>query len=331
MHIMRMEKLAELIKLARKLSISAEGMTLDDIASHMCVSRRTAERMRDALQRAFPNMERLVDGSKLRFRISAGVADRFVNAPVADEMAALKSVVNNLNRQQATGRALLLAGLYSKIEAILRQSERTRLAPDINALVLAEGDAMQAGPRPTADEALLRSIRHALKAGSKLSFIYHSHNKEKKRYVSPWGLLYSKAYYLVGPNDEKIDTPALWRLDRISNLAEAGMACLPPPEWSLQEYANRSFGVWQDKQHKVALRFSPSAANDAKRFLFHPSQCLTEEEDGSLSVTFIASGLNEMAYHLFTWGKEVTILAPTELRSLLTSMCKEVIDHYETK
>lgn len=187
---------------------------------------------------------------------------------------------------------------------------------------------MQAGPRPTANEALLCTIRHALKAGNAVSFMYPSQKGLKQRHVSPWGLLYGKAYYLVGPAIGA-DAPVLWRLDRLSNLTEEGPASLPPKGWSLQHFANQSFGVWQADQHDVTLRFSPEAANDARRFLFHPSQTLQDESDGSLIVSFTASGLNEMAYHLFTWGPHVTILAPSTLRTLLVSMCEKVLTHYE--
>lgn len=325
---MRKEKLANIIKLARRLSISAEGMTLDDIADYMQISRRTAECIRDVLQEAFPGMEVLTDGQKYRFRLPISVTDHFINLPTADEMATLYNVRASLERQQATGRALLLSSLYQKIESILHQPARTRLAPDINALVLAEGDAMQAGPRPTADAALLNIIRHALKAGHALHFTYQSARNSKERTVSPWGLLYGKAYYLVGPV-QGMETPVLWRLDRLHDVTEAGLATLPPEDWSLQNFANQSFGVWQNQQYDVALRFSPIAATDARRFLLHPSQIVTDEKDGSLHVTFTASGLHEMAYHLFTWGKEVTVLAPTELRSLLLDMCQNVIDNYK--
>ena len=48
---MRLEKLSDLLDLARQLSGSAEGLTLDEIAETFHVGRRTAERMRDAVDR----------------------------------------------------------------------------------------------------------------------------------------------------------------------------------------------------------------------------------------------------------------------------------------
>src|SRR5580704_8388408 len=67
--IMRHEKAALLLDLARRLAASAEGLTLDEMAQASGVGRRTAERMRDAIWDLFPQMEELPDGAAKRFRI----------------------------------------------------------------------------------------------------------------------------------------------------------------------------------------------------------------------------------------------------------------------
>lgn len=44
---------------------------------------------------------------------------------------------------------------------------------------------------------------------------------------------------------------------------------------------------------------------------------MTEEEDGSLTVRFTASGHLEMAWHLYMWGDGVKVLAPDTLRGMV--------------
>ena len=46
---------------------------------------------------------------------------------------------------------------------------------------------------------------------------------------------------------------------------------------------------------------------------FHPSQSLTDEPDGSLTVCFTAGGIEEMCDHLFRWSDRVRIIAPEAL------------------
>lgn len=44
---------------------------------------------------------------------------------------------------------------------------------------------------------------------------------------------------------------------------------------------------------------------------------MSEEEGGSLTVRFTASGHLEMAWFLYMWGDAVTVLAPEPLRAMV--------------
>lgn len=59
------------------------------------------------------------------------------------------------------------------------------------------------------------------------------------------------------------------------------------------------------------------AAARAREFEFHPTQVLEDKPDGSLIVRFRAAGHLEMAWHLYMWGKDVEVLAPPALKSLM--------------
>ena len=59
---MRYEGAKDLIRLAVRLQASRSGLTLDDIAHDFEVSRRTAERRRDAVQAAFGPLEQVETG-----------------------------------------------------------------------------------------------------------------------------------------------------------------------------------------------------------------------------------------------------------------------------
>src|SRR5258708_2365426 len=68
--IMRFHKPETLLRLSLQMQNSAEGVSLTDIESIYGVSRRTAERMRDAVLRLYPQTEEVVDtGRQKRWRI----------------------------------------------------------------------------------------------------------------------------------------------------------------------------------------------------------------------------------------------------------------------
>src|SRR5665213_1087798 len=92
---MRHEKAEILLRLARALAASAEGLTLEEMAREAGVGRRTAERMRDALWALFPQMEEVADPPTKRFRIPQGLDGLFQN-PSAEELAELSRMADSL-------------------------------------------------------------------------------------------------------------------------------------------------------------------------------------------------------------------------------------------
>ena len=134
--------------------------------------------------------------------------------------------------------------------------------------------------------------------------------------MCPYGFLYGNRHYLVAysMNSKARD----YRLFSLSNIEKVEVTDFPfrrHKEFLLRAFAERSFGVFQEKPFDVVWRFSPNAAADAKTFLFHPTQTLEDQPDGSLIVRFRAGGALEMCWHLFTWGDEVEVLAPPHLQA----------------
>ena len=89
--------------------------------------------------------------------------------------------------------------------------------------------------------------------------------------------------------------------------------------FDLPSHAARTFGSFHtDAEYgEVIWRLSPAAGPTARDFLFHPTQEMTDEPDGSLTVHFTASGLLEMASHLYMWGGAVEVLAPEPLHGIV--------------
>jgi predicted DNA-binding transcriptional regulator YafY len=85
----------------------------------------------------------------------------------------------------------------------------------------------------------------------------------------------------------------------------------------LQDYADQSFGIYQDDVEDVVLKVLPHGAEDGLRWRFHVHQTVAPQTDGSLIIRFRASGMTELAWHLFSWGDKLVILEPARLRQVL--------------
>jgi predicted DNA-binding transcriptional regulator YafY len=312
---MRHEKAGRLLELARMLASTSEGLTLDEMAERLGVGRRTAERMRDAVRDVFPQLEEVDDPPTRRFRIPAGL-DGLFQAPTAEELAALAGAMETFAGQGATARAAALRSLEQKVLSATRAAARRKLAPDLEALLQAETIAVQAGPRPFEDETVLSAVREALKGLSTLSFRYEGGSTPGRiREVTPYGVLFGRANYLVAAEGE--GPPRNWRLDRLHDVAVTGHPASRPPGFSLQDYADESFGIYQDDTEDVSLRILPASAEGALRWRFHANQSVEPQADGSVLVRFRSSGMRELAWHLFTWGDQVEVLGPARLKALL--------------
>jgi len=304
------------IDLARRMAASAEGLSLDEIARDMRVGRRTAERMRDAVLMLFPQVDEVSDPPSKRWRIRGGLS-AFEQAPTATEMLELSKAATALRAAGEPARATALEGLERKLKAAMRSTTLNRMAPDLEALVRAETIAVQAGPRPSADEAMLTAIRAAVLAQQPLGFTYSRPGAEpRRRSVAPCGVMFGRANYLVAADREtgRIQT---FRLDRMSHVApQEGMA-VPPADFDLGVFASQSFGIYQDEIEDVVLRIAPEGAAEARGWRWHPTQSFEDQPDGGVIVRFRASGMRELAWHLFTWGEQVQILSPQRLKAVM--------------
>lgn len=328
---MRYGRLADLVRLALQMQGRADGLSLDDIGQTYEVSRRTAERMRDAIRDAFPHTEELHEpGGRKRWRLPPGTTGRLAD-PTIDDISALNRGVELARQSGDTANADHLETLMDRLRARLPGAKRTRLEPDIAALLEADGVALRPGPREQIPVEILDSLREAILAGVWIEVDHRARATgllSRNARLGPLALLLGEGrQYLVAYSDYAKDVrlfalAGFERIEMTENVFER------PENFDLSAWMQRSFGVWQEEVYDVVWRFTPEAAPDARLYLFHPTQEMTDEPDGSLTVRFRAGGLREMCWHLFRWGDQVEVLAPEVLRIALAEQVSHLTKFY---
>lgn len=317
---MRHEPAERILQLARAMQGSRIGLSLSDIEKQFGIGRRTAQRLRDAVVRVYPQTEQLTDSEQRpRWRIpTAGTV--MPGALAAEDIVDLEATAQLLRQRNLRKRASTLESIARKLRAALPTSTRTRVAPDIEALLEAEGLAMRPGPRPIIREEVIDTIRLAIKQGNELYLHYRGRRGQRSsgRRLQPYGFLLGKQHYLVGMSPDR--HPGDARLFALANIKRVN--CLDTTfqrdaSFSLQKFAERSFGVFQEEPQDIVWKFSPSVAEAVTEYEFHPAQSLEKQQDGSIIVRFRAGGLMEMCWHLYTWGANVEVLKPEALRALM--------------
>jgi predicted DNA-binding transcriptional regulator YafY len=315
-------KAQQLLRLAM-MATRRSGVSLEEAIEEFGCVHRTAQRMMEALEAAFPQTE-TEDGEdrKRRWRIPARAVAQLLS-PSAEELAALTTSINELDAAGMTNEAALVRQLKRKVRALVPPEAGTRLAVDEEALLEALGHAARPGPRPAANTAVDSAISEALKGPLLLRISYRKRRQDKpsERVVAPHGLLLGVRRYLVARDTAKPRTAPLqhYRVEEIYSADVLEESFELDPGFDIRRHAEKGFGSYESSREDgpVVWRFSPEAAPHAKRFIFHPTQILEDGSDGSLLVRFRASGHLEMCWHLYTWGESVEVLQPARLREMV--------------
>ena len=314
-------KAVDLLRLAM-LASGRRGVCLADVEAEFGGVRRTAQRMIAALQDAFPATEHHIGADGRHYWTLPARAIAPLLSPSADELAAMTAAVAELDRAGMGPEAGLLRGLSQKVRALVPPEKGSRLAVDEEALLEAMGYAARPGPRPTVNGEVDEAISLALKGPFHLEIAYRGRSDETAslRTIAPYGLLLGARRYLVGIDLARSDGRLRhYRVEDIGSARALGSSFDYPEDFRLADYASRAFGSFHNdlEYGEVVWKFSPDAADRARRFLFHPSQSSETLEDGSLLVRFRASGHLEMAWHLYSWGSSVEVLAPPALAAVV--------------
>ena len=318
---MAFEKSLDLMRLAEMAASRHKGVSLVEVSAEFGVNLRTAQRMIRGLEAAFPSIEFSTDQDRRRwwklndakFLRMQGIRD--------SELAAIDMSIRRAQREGATNDVSALISLRDRLLAAIPASHARRAEVDAGAMLEAQGYACRPGPHAKVESKVLGAIAVAIKAPFSLNIAYQGATDDaaQDRLVEPYGMLLGIRQYLIARDQGNGRAFRRFRLDRITSAKITGQSFTREPDFDLDAYAAQSFGSYHsDKEYRpVIWRFAPSAAAAAREFVFHPNQVVTDELDGSLRVTFTASGWVEMAWHLYQWGDKVEVIAPADLRYLV--------------
>jgi proteasome accessory factor B len=136
----------------------------------------------------------------------------------------------------------------------------------------------------------LRLLREALLYQYRVTLTYHSRGQEAPAtyQVDPYTMLYYKGgLYLMGfaHNRGALRTFAVERIEGVEMGRERFEM---PADFSPEEELQSAFGIVDEEVMQVRVRFSPAVAHTVRERLWHPSQHVAEEADGSVVISFAA-------------------------------------------
>lgn len=315
---MPFSKSQDLIRLAQMANARRAGVSLNDIREEFGISHRTAQRMTEALETVFRNVEAF-DGPDRRRRWR--IADPVIEKLQLRQETAVEALEIASRTARSDGRfrhATALDDVRRGLLARLTSKDALRTEADVEAVLLGMGSVARPGPRVNFVPAVVDAVIEALRGPFRLRMQYGTIDAPE-RIVEPHGFLLGHRSYLVARQPERGDEMRNFRMDRILRAQCLDESFNIVSGFSLEDYTARSFGVYQNpKQYdEVIWRFAPHAAARAAEFSFHPRQAVELQDDGSIIVRFHAAGWLEMAWYLYSWGDAVEVVAPEGLRNFI--------------
>ena len=312
---LRYSRVSDILELLVIMQSKVLGVTLTEIADRFHVSRRTAERLRDAITNILPQIDEIgTVGKEKHWGFTSGYMNEIINFS-PDEIAILESIKNGLNVEF---KKRTLDSVITKLKALSRK-QITRVDDAIELIMKSEGVAVTQKPSYKIDIQLIDTVRQAIKQNKMIFAKYLGNDK----ILAPYGIIYGSNVYLIGVEEEK-QNPYVYRLNKLSDVKLTDKS-FDKGNFDIKEYANHSFGVYQNEIIKVELLFTPNVAEDVLNYNFHPTQKIKQNNDGSVTVKFKASGELEILWHIFKWGDSVKIVAPTKLKKMYIEYLNNVL------
>ena len=159
----------------------------------------------------------------------------------------------------------------------------------------------------------------------KIQFSYKKGETTKVVTLNPYGIIIADKYYLVGYNDYVSDL-RLYKTDKISNLTMLDEYFEKDEQFSLKEYCNNSFGVYQEKPIDITLEFDKCVKDDVINYHFHPTQKMKELDNGNIQVKFTSGGTYAICQELFKWGTSVKIKKPESFKQYYKTYLSDVLE-----
>lgn len=300
------------------------GATVDEVAEECEVNRRTIYRDMQAIADAgYPLIrERQPDGTTL-FRFITGFKSI---PPVTFSLEELMTLY------LCRGQLDFLAGtpFQEDLDAIfgrIRSSLPPRSVAHLERIAEAAAPKFQ-GIRDYSDKVdILRRLRQALLYQYRCTIRYAPARREAADYeFDPYTLLFfSNSLYLGGYAHNR-RALRLFLVDRIEAVEVGRERFEVPEDYRAEDLTGSAFGLIDDEPMNIRVRFGAEIAHLISERIWHPSQTLEEQGDGSVVLALEAAGETEVLSWLYSFLPHVEVLEPAVLREAFLQGLREALN-----
>ena len=136
------------------------------------------------------------------------------------------------------------------------------------------------------------------------------------------------ALYLIGWDEDRAGTRT-FKIERIQGVTLLPRTFEPPEEGQVEATLQQGWDIIADQAPvEVVLRFSPQVADRVLETRWHPGQRTERQADGSLRWSTTVAGTIEIRLWIQSWGADVEVLGPRELREQVAAELRRALQAY---
>ena len=322
----RGDQLGRQWKIIRRLIASTRGKSVQDLASELSCHARTVYRDLEALQVAgFPvyterknqkNYWSLMASAKHQIPIPFNITELMALYFSNDMLKILKNTVFHDS----------LESLFKKIKATL--------PPEYMTYLRHVESSLKVDLKPTKDYSRFRDIIDQInevilnRQHVRITYYAMIRQKTSQRVVAPNKLwFFDGTFYMLGFCRLRKDI-RLFAVDRIQKMVLTGTTFETPEDFDMENLLRASFGAFLGKPVQVVIHFSPRIAGYIDEKIWHESQVVNKQKDGSLIFSAQIAGTEEIKFWILGWGKDAVVLEPDSLRDEIRMEAQGILKEY---
>jgi len=323
----RGDQLGRQWKIIQTLISSRRGKSAADLSSDLDCHPRTVYRDLEALQVAgFPIYNERVEGKHLW-----SLLDTLKHhIPIPFSLPELMALYFSSDMMKVFRGTVF----YDSLESLF-QKVKTTLPPESKKFIKNVEQTLHLGMKPYKQYSKFKEIINRVNESAinkkSIEMVYYtmSQKKESKRKVDPYKIWFlNGTFYLIGHCHVR-DEVRIFALDRIKMLHQTKDVFEIPEDFSLDEFIGPSFSVFQGEPIYIKIWFSSDVAGYIKEKIWHESQKIEQQNDGSIIFEAEVAGTEEIKFWIMSWGSHALVLEPESLRADILKETEVIVERYK--
>jgi predicted DNA-binding transcriptional regulator YafY len=166
-------------------------------------------------------------------------------------------------------------------------------------------------------DGILQTVSTCIHEKRSIDITYNAHlaREVTERTVDPYGLVFYEGVWILMGFCHLRKKIRSFALDRIQTIKERYLYFTPPKDFDLEAYLSHSWGIIDDTEVDVTVRFHKDVADYIlRKDKWHPSEKRNILPDGDIMLSFTVAGVNEIKRWIYSWLPNVVVVEPQWLR-----------------